>query len=620
MTSDDILTLLGGYGRFQMLVFVETGLVYMSGCWFTFAPIYLGFEPGHHCRVPPNSTANESISGSVTDGVWVLEKCTMFSLSDNSTSGVTNVNATQPCDDGWTYLWDDVGRTSFVSEWDLVCGSNYLAGLSTTVYMAGGTVGAILLTPFSDRFGRKWVMLGYFWAQSALAFGVAWADNIITFTALRFFIGALNMASSLVAFVMMIEMFPSSHRMAPSVLMQGFWSAGVMTFALFGFLVYDWRHIEMLISLPSFLTVIYAWLLPESILWLISKGRLGEAERVLRTAAKTNRKDLPSDIGTILENVFKGDKDGTDPTATSGISDQTNPAAISGISNPAMSATNPDSLSPGDVSTCFENQDKKTMADGDPKTVLSQTGRQLERDSDVTGSTTEESAPSRQEVNPSRPRKETTVISMFREPKIRIYCVIMFYLFFVISLSYFGTIFSTPTLHGNRFLNLFISGAIEIPALLICTFVNRIIGRRIPICLFLLVCSAMNTAVLFLPAHTADGVDLAWLNITLVMIGKFGITGSYSIIYLYASEIFPTTIRNHALGIASFFENVGGICAPIVVYAAKTDVKIPLVIFAVGTVIGGILVLILPETHKRPLPQTISDVVSWKKDIQDKHS
>ncbi|XP_041364045.1 solute carrier family 22 member 21-like isoform X2 [Gigantopelta aegis] len=560
-TSDDILTLLGGYGCFQMLVFVATGLVYMTGAWVTFAPIFLGYEPGHHCRVPKDRTPNETIPSRYENGKVVLEKCIKFIVSGEFTrsTNLTNVNVIQPCDDGWTYLWDDAGRTSFVTEWDLVCRKNYLAELSTTVYMAGAAVGSVLLAPFSDRFGRKWMMLGCFWAQNALGFSLAWSDSIFTFTALRFFVGALYVTTSITSFVMMIEVFPSSHRMMPSVLMQGFWSAGVMTFALFGYFVQDWRKLEMVIALPSIVTVVYAWLLPESILWLISKGRVEEAERVLRTAAKTNRKELPSTIRTILENISKGDKDQTNdaaisgindqtsPATTSGISNQTDPVAITGISNPAVSTTDPDFLSPGDISTSFENQDKKTMADGGPETtdapesVVSQNGRQRERDDDVTGVSVKESHTSVKVVDPRNQQNEMTFISMLLEPNIRTYCIIIFYLFFVINLSYFGTLFSTPTLHGNRFLNVFISGAIQMPALLICTFLNRITGRRIPICIFLLVCSAMNTVVVFLPAHTADGTDLKWFKITLVMIGLFGVIGSYSIILLYASEIFPTT-------------------------------------------------------------------------------
>ena len=117
MTSDDILNLIGGYGRFQILVFMATGLVYLSGGWFAFAPIFLGYDPGYHCRIPLNSTANESIPGRVEQGVWVLEKCEMFNVSGKSASATREVtNATRPCDNGWTYLWDDTGRTSFVSE------------------------------------------------------------------------------------------------------------------------------------------------------------------------------------------------------------------------------------------------------------------------------------------------------------------------------------------------------------------------------------------------------------------------------------------------------------------------------------------------------------------------
>ena len=40
-----------------------------------------------------------------------------------------------------------------------------------------------------------------------------------------------------------------------------------------------------------------------------------------------------------------------------------------------------------------------------------------------------------------------------------------------------------------------------------------------------------------------SGTDLIWLQITAAMIGKFGITGAYSLSYLYSSEIFPTVVR-----------------------------------------------------------------------------
>ena len=41
------------------------------------------------------------------------------------------------------------------------------------------------------------------------------------------------------------------------------------------------------------------------------------------------------------------------------------------------------------------------------------------------------------------------------------------------SLAYFGTSFSMPLLSGDRFLNTFISGAVELPAYVVCILCNH---------------------------------------------------------------------------------------------------------------------------------------------------
>ena len=52
----------------------------------------------------------------------------------------------------------------------------------------------------------------------------------------------------------------------------------------------------------------------------------------------------------------------------------------------------------------------------------------------------------------------------------------------------------------------------------------------------------------------------------LTMIGKYGITASLAVLVLYAGEIYPTTLRNEGLGLASTAGRIGGMVAPFSVY------------------------------------------------------
>ena len=57
-------------------------------------------------------------------------------------------------------------------------------------------------------------------------------------------------------------------------------------------------------------------------------------------------------------------------------------------------------------------------------------------------------------------------------------------------------------------------------------------------------------------------LDLNVIVIVLSMFGKFWLTVSYSIIYIFSAELFPTPVRNVGLSIGSCSARVGGILAP----------------------------------------------------------
>ena len=56
-----------------------------------------------------------------------------------------------------------------------------------------------------------------------------------------------------------------------------------------------------------------------------------------------------------------------------------------------------------------------------------------------------------------------------------------------------------------------------------------------------------------------------WAPVTIAMIGKFLISMTFAIAYLYTAELFPTSVRNVAVGAASTFARIGSMSAPYIV-------------------------------------------------------
>ncbi|XP_033105654.1 solute carrier family 22 member 15-like [Anneissia japonica] len=92
-------------------------------------------------------------------------------------------------------------------------------------------------------------------------------------------------------------------------------------------------------------------------------------------------------------------------------------------------------------------------------------------------------------------------------------------------------------------MNFFLSGLVEIPAYIACPFIIQRFGRRSPVCIFHVVGGLACIATAFIPPVTDNGADLTSLILTTALVGKFGITASYAIVFLYTTELYPTVIR-----------------------------------------------------------------------------
>jgi hypothetical protein len=53
-----------------------------------------------------------------------------------------------------------------------------------------------------------------------------------------------------------------------------------------------------------------------------------------------------------------------------------------------------------------------------------------------------------------------------------------------------------------------------------------------------------------------------WVRLLLFLAGKFAITISYTVMYVYNAELFPTQLRHSLLGACVMFGQIGSILAP----------------------------------------------------------
>ena len=101
------------------------------------------------------------------------------------------------------------------------------------------------------------------------------------------------------------------------------------------------------------------------------------------------------------------------------------------------------------------------------------------------------------------------------------------------------------------------------------------------------------------------------LQVILSLIGKFGASACFAIVYVYTAELFPTVIRNTAVGMCSTVARIGGICAILIGLIPK---PYPMVIMGIVACLAGGLAILFPETVGTTLSETMEDAINIGKD------
>ncbi|XP_012934512.2 solute carrier family 22 member 4 isoform X2 [Heterocephalus glaber] len=198
------------------------------------------------------------------------------------------------------------------------------------------------------------------------------------------------------------------------------------------------------------------------------------------------------------------------------------------------------------------------------------------------------------------------ILDLFRTLNIAKITIMSLLLWMLTSVGYFALSLNVPNLHGDIYLNCFLSALIEVPAYIMAWLLLRKLPRRYIIAGVLCFGGGVLLLIQLVPA------DYNFLSIGLVMLGKFGVTSAFSMLYVFTAELYPTLVRNMAVGITSMASRVGSIIAPYFVYLGGYNRLLPYIVMGSLTVLIGIVTLFFPESFGVALPETLEEMQKVK--------
>ncbi|XP_056193748.1 solute carrier family 22 member 13-like isoform X1 [Falco biarmicus] len=298
--AGDILKAVGEFGLFQKWLVLLTLFPCLSVAFHQFCQLFMVPHMPYHCdtswilAIGPNLTEEEQLNLTLPrDANGAYEQCSMYSPVDWDLGSIVayGLNATEKCSSGWVY--PSAPPPSLLTEFDLVCDRKDLNDISQSIYMAGLFIGAMIFGPLSDRIGRRPVILISVFLQGLFGVGIAFVPHFYVYMAFRCVVGASVSGITMTLLALATEWVGVSSRPKAVLISHCAFAIGQMVLAGLSYGIRNWRLLEIAGSAPIFGFFFFIRVLPESARWLVTKGRIEEAKKVLQKAAATNKRSIP---------------------------------------------------------------------------------------------------------------------------------------------------------------------------------------------------------------------------------------------------------------------------------------------------------------------------------------
>ncbi|XP_047517099.1 organic cation transporter protein-like isoform X1 [Pieris napi] len=507
---DKILLEIGQFGRYQCHVYGWVVPVIIFNAMFKSQYIFNAAKIDYRCRVPQCEATPPRFETNGW-GPWALPdsggRCERYvSTGDTCSADAFNNSQTERCN-SWVYEHNN----TIVATFDLAC-VEWKRTLVGTIHSAGIFIALPLTAYISDTFGRRVAFILTAVAPAAVGVIRSFSTNYIMYVSLELIEAIVGSGVYTSGFILALEMVGINRRVLGGNMISCAFAMGQAFVSLIAWGIPEWRTLTRVLYAPSFIFILYCFIIEESVRWLLSKGKIKDAARIIFKAAEINKKKLSPETIKLLtdENV---QLEGSVPT----------------------------------------NDDKK----------------------------------------------ESLAMQVLRSRVLMSRLFICSFWWITVTFIYYGLSINSVSLGGNSYVNFLLTALVEIPGYCLSVLTLDRFGRKASIMTAFFVCGLSLLGLPFIPEH------VQWAQTCLNLLGKLAISMVFSSIYIYTSELYPTSVRHTMVALCSMGGRIGQLIAPQTPLLMEYMPSLPYLLFGLMAAIAGFLMLLTPETLHIQLPDTI---------------
>ncbi|XP_044259279.1 solute carrier family 22 member 3-like [Tribolium madens] len=306
---DSVLIQLGDFGKFQSFIFglVCFATILHSGAYVAF--VFTARDVEYRCEIPKCDTENSPfdppwLQNAVPFDGKVPDKCIKYAINgtDDFANCTETSNFTTKVEKCNKFVYK-TREKSILQEYNLHCDDNvWKLTLVGTINNMGQFLSMFISGIISDKFGRKIVFILGLIFCSICGLIRTQAPSYIWFLVFEFLDAVFGAGSYVCGFILGVELVGPKRRILISTLLSSSYTLGEVFVAGLAWKFQDWRLIIYFLYGPPLFLFAYFWIIPESIRWNLSKGKIEEAKETLKRVAKVNGKEISEHS---LEKLFK---------------------------------------------------------------------------------------------------------------------------------------------------------------------------------------------------------------------------------------------------------------------------------------------------------------------------